>query len=291
MKKLALILALIMVFACVLTSCGEKESGGLSINTDSQTSSDTQTVSGLNGETYTLSTNITKIVSISPAVSMVIDNLGGTSKLTAVDKVSAEYVSVSSTVDASGAAALSPEVIFVDESDKDSVGETDIPVFVIPQAQSVADINNLVRLCAKVMGLNGDDAVSKLTNVMNVAQLNNASYSTKYRVYIDLGDGETVGNGTYVTELLYASGLENICAIDGFGTMSEEDIIAADPEFIFTCGDVNDYLNNAAFAEVSAVVNNRVVSIDKKDIRYGSNNVGNVVSVMNESVSAIRGDE
>lgn len=291
MKKLALVLALIMVFACVLTSCGEKESGGLSINKDSQTSSDTQTVSGLNGETYTLSTSVTKIVSLSPAASIVIDNLGGTSKLSAVDKSSAEYVSVSSTVDASGAAALSPEVIFVDEADKDAVGNTDIPVFVIPQAQSVADINNLIRLCAKVMGVSGDDAVSKLTNVMNVAQLNNSSYNTKYRVYIDLGDGETVGNGTYVTELLYASGLENICTLDGFGTMSEADIVAADPEFIFTCGDVNDYLNNSAFAEVSAVVNNRVVSIEKKDIRYGSNNVSNVVSAMNESVSAIRGDE
>lgn len=291
MKKLALVLALIMVFACVLTSCGEKESGGLSINKDSQTSSDTQTVSGLNSETYTLSTSVTKIVSLSPAASIVIDNLGGTSKLSAVDKSSAEYVSVSSTVDASGAAALSPEVIFVDEADKDAVGNTDIPVFVIPQAQSVADINNLIRLCAKVMGVSGDDAVSKLTNVMNVAQLNNSSYNTKYRVYIDLGDGETVGNGTYVTELLYASGLENICTLDGFGTMSEADIVAADPEFIFTCGDVNDYLNNSAFAEVSAVVNNRVVSIEKKDIRYGSNNVSNVVSAMNESVSAIRGDE
>lgn len=290
MKKIALVLALIMVFASVLTACGEKESGGISINKDAQTTSDNQIVSGLSGESYTLSNNITKVVSLSPAASMIIDSLGGSSKLTAVDKASADYVSVSSTVDVSGAAGLSPEVIFVDEADKAAVGTTDIPVFVIPQAQSVADINNLIRLCAKVIGVNADDAVSKVTNVMNVAQMNSSSYSTRYKAYIDLG-GETVGTGTFITELLHASGLENVCTGDGFCTMTDDEIIAANPEFIFTCGDVNDYLNNSAFADVAAVANNHVYSLDKKDIRYGSSNITNAVSIMNEAVSSIRGDE
>lgn len=290
MKKIALVLALIMVFASVLTACGEKESGGISINKDAQTTSDTQIVSGLSGESYTLSNNITKVVSLSPAASMIIDSLGGSSKLTAVDKTSADYVSVSSTVDVSGAAGLSPEVIFVDEADKAAVGTTDIPVFVIPQAQSVADINNLIRLCAKVIGVNADDTVSKVTNVMNVAQMNSSSYSTRYKAYIDLG-GETVGLGTFITELLHASGLENVCTGDGFCTMTDDEIIAANPEFIFTCGDVNDYLNNSAFADVAAVANNHVYSLDKKDIRYGSSNITNAVSIMNEAVSSIRGDE
>ena len=274
----------------MLTACGEKESGGISINKDAQTTSDTQIVSGLSGESYTLSNNITKVVSLSPAASMIIDSLGGSSKLTAVDKASADYVSVSSTVDVSGAAGLSPEVIFVDEADKAAVGTTDIPVFVIPQAQSVADINNLIRLCAKVIGVNADDAVSKVTNVMNVAQMNSSSYSTRYKAYIDLG-GETVGTGTFITELLHASGLENVCTGDGFCTMTDDEIIAANPEFIFTCGDVNDYLNNSAFADVAAVANNHVYSLDKKDIRYGSSNITNAVSIMNEAVSSIRGDE
>ena len=290
MKKIALVLALIMVFASVLTACGEKESGGISINKDAQTTSDTQIVSGLSGESYTLSNNITKVASLSPAASMIIDSLGGSSKLTAVDKTSADYVSVSSTVDASGAAGLSPEVIFVDEADKAAVGTTDIPVFVIPQAQSVADINNLIRLCGKVIGVNADDAVSKVTNVMNVAQMNSSSYSTRYKAYIDLG-GETVGSGTFITELLHASGLENVCTGEGFCTMTDDEIIAANPEFIFTCGDVNDYLNNSAFADVAAVANNHVYSLDKKDIRYGSSNITNAVSIMNEAVSSIRGDE
>ena len=31
--------------------------------------------------------------------------------------------------------------------------------------------------------------------------------------------------------------------------------------------------------------------LDKKDIRYGSSNITNAVSIMNEAVSSIRGDE
>lgn len=152
------------------------------------------------------------------------------------------------------------------------------------------DINNLIRLCGKVIGVNADDAVSKVTNVMNVAQMNSSSYSTRYKAYIDLG-GETVGSGTFITELLHASGLENVCTGEGFCTMTDDEIIAANPEFIFTCGDVNDYLNNSAFADVAAVANNHVYSLDKKDIRYGSSNITNAVSIMNEAVSSIRGDE
>ena len=125
---------------------------------------------------------------------------------------------------------------------------------------------------------------------MNVAQMNSSSYSTRYKAYVDFG-GETVGSGTFITELLHASGLENVCTGEGFCTMTDDEIIAANPEFIFTCGDVNDYLNNSAFADVAAVANNHVYSLDKKDIRYGSNNITNSVSIMNEAVSSIRGDE
>ena len=55
--------------------------------------------------------------------------------------------------------------------------------------------------------------------------------------------------------------------------------------------DVNDYLNNAAFAEVDAVKDGFVYHVDEKDICYASNNIGNAVSAMYASVSDTRGDE
>ena len=292
MKKIALMLALLMTVLCVFASCGKKESGGLVINADASADAGTQIITGLMDETYTLPSNITKIVSLSPAASLILDNLGASSKLVGVDSVSAGLISGSaSTIDPSGAAALAPEVIFVDEANKAALGSTDIPVFAIPTAQSIADVNQLTRICGKVAGVSADDAVNKVTNVANVAQLGSSAYSTKMSAYLDLGDGETVGGGTYISEILYAAGLENICTVDGFTSMSEADVVAANPEFIFTVGSVDAYLNNAAFADVTAIAKKQVFALEKKDIRWGSNNISNALSLMYENVSSTRGDE
>lgn len=269
MKKLALVLALVMMMS-VFTACGEKETGGLSVSTSDATVSDTQILTGLNGESITVPSSISKIACVSPAAKIILEALGANDKL---------------------AEASEAEIIFVDEADAASYESSGTPVVSIPTAGSVADINTLIRLVAKAAGVSGDDLVSKITNVLNVAQVGSSAYSTRFRAYIDLGNGETVGSGTYVTEILYATGLENIATMEGFGTMSESDVIAADPEFIFTTGSADDYLNNADFAEVSAVVNGFVYEIAEDDIRYGSSNVSNVVSQMYENVSNTRGDD
>ncbi|MGN1346965.1 MAG: ABC transporter substrate-binding protein, partial [Eubacteriales bacterium] len=262
MKKFAFMLALILALGVVFTACGEKETGGLTVSNDaiSQADSTTQIITGLNDESITLPATVNKIACVSPAAKIIFETLGVSDKL----------------VDASA----SPDVIFVDEADAASYESSGTPLVRIPTAGSVADINALIRIAAKVAGTSGDDLISKITNVLNVAQVGSSAYSTRYRVYIDLGDGQTVGSGTYVTEILYATGLENIATFDGFGEMAEADVIAADPEFIFTVGSADAYLNNAAFAEVSAIVKGYVYEISKEDIAYGSSNVSNVVSQM-----------
>lgn len=271
MKKLALMLALVLALGVVFTACGEKESGGLTVSTTGTADSGTQILTGLNGESITVPSSITKIACVSPAAKIILESLGASDKLVE--------------------ASASPEIIFVDEADAAQYESSGTPIVSIPTAASVADINTLIRLVAKAAGTSGDELINKITNVLNVAQVGSSAYETRYRAYIDLGDGQTVGSGTYVTEMLYASGLENIAAIEGFGEMAEADVVAADPEFIFTAGSADDYLNNAAFAEVSAVVNGFVYEIAKDDIAYGSSNVSNAVSQMYEKVSETRGDD
>lgn len=270
MKKLALILALVMMMSVVFTACGEKESGGLSISTTGAADSGTQILTGLNGESITVPSSITKIACVSPAAKIILESLGAADKLAEADAA---------------------EIIFVDEADAGSYSGSAAPVVSIPTAASVADINTLVRLVAKAAGVSPDDLVNKITNVMNVAQVGSSAYTTRYRTFIDLGSGKTVGSGTYVTEILYATGLENVATMAGFGEMAEADVVAADPEFIFTTGSASAYLNNAAFAEVSAVVNGFVYEIAEEDIIYGSSNVSNAVSQIYEKVSATRGDD
>lgn len=287
MKKLSLALALIMTLLCVFTACGEEESGGITID-PSSTNSQTQTVSGLTGESYTLSKSITKIVSLSPSASMIIDGLGATSKLIAVDEVSAEYVSADTTT-AADAVSLAPEVILVDAAYADEIGETDIPVYTVPAAESSDDVKKLIRLCGKLTGTSSDALELQFTNSMGAAQMGSSSYTEKLSAYIDLGDS-TVGSGTYITEALYAAGLVNICTAEGTVEMTDDEIIAANPAFIFTIGDVNDYLGNEAFTEVDAVKNGYVYALEEKEICYASHLLAEAVTDMYGAVSDTRVD-
>lgn len=273
MKKLALVMALVLTMSVVFTACGEKESGGLTVSNDAAAATDsgTQILTGMNGESITVPSQITKIACESEAAKIILEALGASDKLVE--------------------SSASPEIIFADEADAASFESSGVPVVSIPTAASVADINTLIRLVAKAAGTSADDLVNKITNVLNVAQVGSSAYTTRYRAYLDLGDGQTVGTGTYITEILYATGLENIATFEGFGEMAEADIVAADPEFIITTGSADDYLNNAAFAEVSAVVNGFVYEIAKEDIAYGSSNVSNAVSQIYEKVSETRGDD
>lgn len=289
MKKLSLALALIMTLLCVFTACGEEESsGGISVTPGSgDTASQTQIVSGLAGESYSIPKSITKIVSLSPSASMIIDALGASSKLIAVDEVSAEYVSVSETTTAADAVSLAPEVIIVDEADADAIGETEIPVYTVPTAESSDAVKKLIRLCAKISGTSSDSLEAQFTNSMNAAQMGSSAYTEKLSAYVDLGD-TTVGTGTYITEALYAAGLVNICTAEGYAEMTDDEIIAANPAFIFTVGDVNDYLENEAFAEVDAVKNGYVYVLEEKEICYASHLLGDAVTDMYGAVSDTR---
>lgn len=294
MKKISFILALVLTFTLIFTACGEKESGGITVKpTGGSSDSATQTVSGMSGESYSLSKNITKVVSLSPSASIIIDALGAGAKLVGVDAESAEVISTTaSVVEPSGAAALTPEVIIVDEENASRIGETDIPVYSIPTITSSADIRALLNLTAKICGSNAASLVDHLTQSINVAQLGSSEYSTKLIAYIDLGDGKTVGSGTYMTELLYAAGLESAAKdSEGFVEWTTADIVAANPQFIFTTGNVDDYLNNAELAGVDAVVKGQVYGIEKNDISYPTHRVADVTLAMYEAVSNSRADE
>jgi len=292
MKKISLLLALVLVFTVIFTACGEKESGGITVNPGGGSSSTTQTVAGMSGESYTLSKSITKIVSLSPSASIIIDALGAGSKLVGVDAESAALISTgASVVEASDAAGLAPEVIIVDAEDAAAVGTTDIPVYAVPAMTSSVDIRSLLNLTAKICGANATSLIDSMTQSINVAQLSSSAYTTKLTAFVDLGDGETVGTGTYITELLNAAGLVSVAKdSEGYVTWTTAEVAAANPQFIFTVGSVDDYLNNAELAEVEAVVKGQVYHLEENEICYATHKAAAAALDMYEAVNNTRAD-
>jgi ABC-type Fe3+-hydroxamate transport system substrate-binding protein len=275
MKKISLAIALMLICTAVFSACGS--SGGIDVGGDKTSSTEAQTeeagntVTGLDGTKVTIPESVSTVAVASDAVAAVMDKLG----------VSA--VTVGEDGDVSG---LGADVIFADE-DVTVTGAGDTPVLVVPLAETVNDIKSMIRLVAQVTDKTdaGEEIIDKMTSTMDVTQGISNNYIKKVSAFIDLGDFNTAGTGTYVYEMLSAAGDKSIYQEEGYGTVTAEDIIAANPEMIFTVGSADDFYNDPAFAELDAVVNNRVYELDADSVLIASQNVTDAVEVMSEATS------
>jgi ABC-type Fe3+-hydroxamate transport system substrate-binding protein len=291
MKKLIAIIcaALLVMIPLALVSCGEKESGGIQINKDTGTVDDgTRTVKNLAGESVKIPASVTKVVSLSPSATIILAGLGETGKLVGVDSVSAGVEGVTaSTTDASAAASLGAEVAFVSAgADTSALTAAGTVVFEIGTPESMIGVKDIIRLVAAVVGKTdaGESLVTAMTNSINVSQLS-TSGAAKSSVYLDLGDNTTTGSGTYLAEALSAAGATSIFADKtGIITVTDEEIIAANPEFIFTTGSASDFSGDE-WAGVSAVANGYVYEIDPLFTKYASHNISAIVSAVFEKIS------
>lgn len=298
MKKIALILSVLMVLTFTFASCGE-ESGGISGNSggtsDPSDASGTRTLTALDGSTLTIPTEITKVVSLSPSATIIITGLEQSAKLVGIDSTSASLSTAPSvsSVDVSGVAALSPEIVFADaDIDVSAIEAAGIPVVKIPAAESIASIKDVIRIVGRVFNISdaSDSMITSLTNAINVSQLATAN-TKKYSVYLDLGDLNTTGGGTYLNEMITAAGGTNVFADQsGMITVTDEDIIAADPAFIFTTGSADDLTSREGWDAISAVADGYVFELSDAEVVYPSQNISATVQFIFQTISDAKGE-
>lgn len=295
MKKIALLLSVLMILTLAFASCGGNEGGGISGNnggSSDDASSNTRTVTGLDGNTIEVPSNITKAVSLSPSVTIVLTGLGLDSKLVGIDSTSASLSNAPSVskVDVSGVAALSPEVVFAPaDLDVSSIESAGIPVVKIPYPESMAGIKDMIRITGKIFGSadSAETMINSLTTALNVAQ---GLTLTKYDLFLDLGDLQTTGSGTYLNEMIGASGGANVFGDrEGLVTVTDEEVIAANPQFIFTTGSVDSIKNRAGWENIDAVVNGNVYQLPSSEFVYPSQNVTATVQAIYEIVLDVKG--
>lgn len=285
MKKIALILSVIMIFTLTLVSCGNTPAD--SEDDTGNDDSSTRSVTGLDGSTITVPSDITKAVSLSPSATLIIMGLGLDSKLVGIDSVSASLANApsASTVDVSGVAALSPDVVFApDDIDVSAIEEAGIAVVKIPYAESVATINDTIRVTGKIFAAStsADSMITSLTNSLNVAQ---SITTSKYDLFLDLGDFSTTGTGTYLNEIISASGGANIFSSkEGLFTATDEEIIAANPEFIFTLGSAEALKSREGWENITAVLNDHVFELPNAEDLYPSQKITSAVQFIYELI-------
>lgn len=293
-KYLLVFLSSVMVLttsACAgneAASKSNRSSSTLQTSQSASTAKEEKTIKDREGNDFVLPEHSDKIISMAPAITQTIVDLGLADKLVAVDKYSLPIDGVDQSLpaydimapDVESISSLKPDIIFTTGMSK-SGGEdpfkpiTDLGLLMtsIPSASSLDDIKKDILFIGQVTKTEKSakklvaDMESKINDLQNKVD-KDAPAKT---VYFEIGESPnlvSIGNGTYLNEIIEMLGAKNIFSDqDGWVSVSEESVLDKNPDIIFTNIDymddpVSDIFNRNGWDAINAVKNKQVFLID-----------------------------
>ncbi len=265
------------------------------------------------GERVKIPNNIQRVVSLSPAGTQVINDLGQKDKLIAVDTQSPKYVkgleNVQQTdlmnLDLEKIMALQPELLFVSDltlfqsEDKiKKLQDKGTSVVVLPTEKNFKEIENNIRLVATALNQKekGEQLTGQMEKDISAFKEQAAKINHKKRILFEIAASPEIysmGKDTYINEMIETIGAENVMAKEtGAIKVSEEAAIMANPDVILTNVEyvpdpINDILKLKGWEEVKAVKNKAVYSIDNERSSLPNQHV---IKAMTEMAKAVYPD-
>lgn len=308
MKKFTLtMMTLGLVATLGLAGCGKQEKKA---TTSSEKTEVTLPTKDRSGKEITLPKEATKIISLVPSTTEVIEDLGKTDQLIAVDTQSSTMMTDLKklpqmdmmAVDAEKLIALKPQIVYVNdinlassESVWKQVEDAGITVVNIPTSTSIKAIKEDVQFIAD--SLSEHEKGQKLIKTMDqeideVAKIGKIIKKPKTVLFevAALPDIYSFGNGTFLNEMIETIGAKNVLANEkGWLPVTEEAAIAAKPEVILT--NVN-YMKDPAkeilarknWENVPAVQNKEVFEIDNMSSSLPNNHITKALKQMAKAV-------
>lgn len=308
MKKFTLtMMTLGLVATLGLAGCGKQEKKA---TTSSEKTEVTLPTKDRSGKEITLPKEATKIISLVPSTTEVIEDLGKTDQLIAVDTQSSTMMTDLKklpqmdmmAVDAEKLIALKPQIVYVNdinlassESVWKQVEDAGITVVNIPTSTSVKAIKEDVQFIAD--SLSEHEKGQKLIKTMDqeideVAKIGKTIKKPKTVLFevAALPDIYSFGNGTFLNEMIETIGAKNVLANEkGWLPVTEEAAIAAKPEVILT--NVN-YMKDPAkeilarknWENVPAVQNKEVFEMDNMSSSLPNNHITKALKQMAKAV-------
>ncbi|EJI7149918.1 ABC transporter substrate-binding protein [Enterococcus faecalis] len=308
MKKFTLtMMTLGLVATLGLAGCGKQEKKA---TTSSEKTEVTLPTKDRSGKEITLPKEATKIISLVPSTTEVIEDLGKTDQLIAVDTQSSTMMTDLKklpqmdmmAVDAEKLIALKPQIVYVNdinlassESVWKQVEDAGITVVNIPTSTSIKEIKEDVQFIAD--SLSEHEKGQKLIQTMDqeideVAKIGKTIKKPKTVLFevAALPDIYSFGNGTFLNEMIETIGAKNVLANEkGWLPVTEEAAIAAKPEVILT--NVN-YMKDPAkeilarknWENVPAVQNKEVFEIDNMSSSLPNNHITKALKQMAKAV-------
>lgn len=308
MKKFTLtMMTLGLVATLGLAGCGKQEKKA---TTSSEKTEVTLPTKDRSGKEITLPKEATKIISLVPSTTEVIEDLGKTDQLIAVDTQSSTMMTDLKklpqmdmmAIDAEKLIALKPQIVYVNdinlassESVWKQVEDAGITVVNIPTSTSIKAIKEDVQFIAD--SLSEHEKGQKLIKTMDqeideVAKIGKTIKKPKTVLFevAALPDIYSFGNGTFLNEMIETIGAKNVLANEkGWLPVTEEAAIAAKPEVILT--NVN-YMKDPAkeilarknWENVPAVQNKEVFEIDNMSSSLPNNHITKALKQMAKAV-------
>ena len=297
-KLLSLLLCLVMLFT-VACNNGTKE----------------ETVTDREGNEVTIPTNIEKIVSTAPSNTEILTALGMGDKIVCMDTYSEGIEGVKEDVvkmdftapDAEEIIGLEPDIIIASGYNKagssddpfKSLSDAGIPVVYIPSSESIEGIYKDIEFVASVVNQEdkGKEIIDGMKSDIEKITAIGKTIKDKKKVYFEIGPAPTlysVGNSTFINEMIEIVGAENIFAKENsWISPSEESVIDANPDVILTTvnyveNPTEEIKSREGWEHINAVKNNQVYSIDSNS---ASRPTQNIIKALKEIAKAVYPDQ
>ncbi|NLW27025.1 ABC transporter substrate-binding protein [Acetivibrio saccincola] len=329
MKRFKTLLSNIFIMAIIsafIVSCsakvGQRAEENMNIRMqeenkrESASSKEAFTIVDRAGNEIIIPEEINSIISLAPSITEILIDLGFGDKLVLVDAQTKALVDLPKdiesvdlmTPDTEQMIVLKPDIVFA--SSITSIGGTDptaqltaadITIAFIPTSNSIEEIYEDIMFIAQVLQV--EDKGEALVNQTKerIAKIEEISKTIeekdKKTVFFEIAALPQIysfGSNVYLNEMIELIGAKNILASkEGWMSVSEEAIVAADPDVILTNVNyieepVEEIKSRTGWENVKAIKNNNVYYIDNKTSSLPNHNI---VQALEEMAKAVYPDK
>jgi len=251
------------------------------------------------GNAITVPEEITKIISMAPATTEILEELGLLEKVIAVDTYSP--ISVEETAelpqfdmmapDCEAILELDPDIVFVTgmsylgaEDPYAELSMAGVCVVQIPSSNSIVAIQEDIQFISDCFGMweEGETIIEEMQAKIDEVAVIGETITEKKTVMVETSALPYIysfGSGVFLHEMLEIVGAENVLAeYESWMSVTEEAAMTANPDVILTTVDyiedpVGEILSREGWGEVEAVKNAEVYQIDTNSSNQPNHNI------------------
>lgn len=264
------------------------------------------------GNEITLPETVESVISLAPATTQILCEIGLADKIVAVDSNSPMYTSDLPEgteqfnllePDLERIISMNPDIVFASSMSSQggddifkAVKDAGICVAEIPTSNSIADVEEDVRFTAACVGKSaeGEALIEAMEKDIQAVKEIGASIEEKKTVLFEISPLPylySFGSGVYLNEMLELIGAQNVLADqDGWISVTEESAVASNPDVILTSDNfsnndpVAEILGRAGWENVTAVSSEQVYYIDNAASSLPNHHITDALKEMAKAV-------